>query len=109
MLPLIEEQAKDIAQLCEKFGVRKLELFGSACQGEFDPKTSDLDFIADFADIDRPGYGMRYLEFADSLEMLMGRKIDVITTNSTLSPHFTRAINECKVMIYEYQSRIAVA
>ena len=109
MLPIIEKHIDEITQLCEKYGVRRLELFGSACRGEFDPETSDLDFIAEFADIDLPGYGMRYLEFADALEVLLARKIDVITTNSTMNPLFRQAIDECRVMIYESTSRIAAA
>jgi len=38
--------------LCRRYGVRKLELFGSATDGAFDPRTSDLDFLVDFD----PGY-----------------------------------------------------
>ncbi|CAN5500123.1 hypothetical protein BH23CHL4_BH23CHL4_24650 [soil metagenome] len=109
MLPLIEEHIDAIAQLCELYGVRKLELFGSACRGEFDPETSDLDFIAEFSDIDLPGYGMRYLEFADALEAVMARKVDVITTNSTMNSYFRRTVNECRAMVHESTSQSVAA
>jgi predicted nucleotidyltransferase len=109
MPPLIGEHIEGIAQLCEKYGVRKLELFGSACRGEFDPETSDLDFIAEFSDIDVPGYGMRFLDFADAIESLLARKIEVITTKSTMNPLFRRVIDECRIAIYESQSRVAAA
>lgn len=109
MLPLIEEHTKDIARLCEKFGVRKLELFGSACRGEFDPETSDLDFFAEFVDRQIPGYLDRYLGFADSIEALIGKSVDVVTSSSRMSPHFRKAVDECRVVVYEAKGRVAAA
>ena len=49
MLPLIAEKQSDVARLCDRFHVRRLDVFGSAARGEFDPKRSDLDFLVDFA------------------------------------------------------------
>jgi predicted nucleotidyltransferase len=109
MLPLIEEHINDIAQLCERYGVRKLELFGSACRGEFDPETSDLDFVAEFVDRRNISYLDRYLDFADAIEALVGRKIDLVTATSSMSPHFRRELNKCRVVVYEADGRVAAA
>jgi predicted nucleotidyltransferase len=59
MIDLIEHQHEAIAALCRQYGVLRLDLFGSAATGAFDPATSDLDFIAAFADTEKPGYAMR--------------------------------------------------
>src|SRR5688572_26004428 len=109
MLPLIEEHLEEIAQLCEKYGVRKLELFGSACRGEFDSETSDLDFVAEFDDRQSPGYLDRFLDFADAVEALMGRKIDLVTSSSTMTPHFRKELNKCRSVVYEADSRVVAA
>jgi hypothetical protein len=45
MLKLIEEHRVEIAGLCRKHGVKRLELFGSAARGDFDPGRSDVDFF----------------------------------------------------------------
>ncbi len=42
MIALIEENMEAIVELCERFEVRRLALFGSAATGTFDPATSDL-------------------------------------------------------------------
>ena len=47
MIALVHDNRERIAELCEACGVRKLELFGSAATGAFDPGASDLDFIVD--------------------------------------------------------------
>lgn len=70
VISLITSNRVDIAQLCEQFGVRRLDLFGSAASNRF-TDDSDLDFVVDFADRS-PGYAMRYLHLAESLETLLG-------------------------------------
>jgi uncharacterized protein len=34
--------------LCRRFHVRRLDVFGSAARGDFDPEHSDVDFIVEF-------------------------------------------------------------
>jgi uncharacterized protein len=49
MLPLIAERRSEITDICRRFGVRRLAVFGSAARGEdFDPARSDLDFLVKF-------------------------------------------------------------
>ncbi|HZZ63539.1 MAG TPA: nucleotidyltransferase domain-containing protein [Roseiarcus sp.] len=48
MLPLIAERRSEIADICRRFGVRRLAVFGSAARGrDFDPARSDLDFLVE--------------------------------------------------------------
>ena len=44
MIALIEQHRDVLATLCRRFKVRRLDLFGSAAQGTFDPQSSDLDW-----------------------------------------------------------------
>ena len=48
MRTLIEAKHKQIEELCKRYRVRKLELFGSAVSDRFDTATSDLDFLVEF-------------------------------------------------------------
>ena len=45
---LIEDKREPLNQLCKRFSVQRLELFGSASDGRFDRETSDLDFLVEF-------------------------------------------------------------
>ena len=49
MIPLIEVKRTEVGELCRRYGVRRLEVFGSAARGSFDPETSDLDFLVELA------------------------------------------------------------
>ena len=48
--PLLQAKLELLRELCERYGVERLELFGSAARGEFDPAKSDLDFIVPMKD-----------------------------------------------------------
>lgn len=101
MVAVIEAQREALAALCDRFGVRRLDLFGSAAQGRFDPTTSDLDFVVEFADAGERGYAMRYLHFAEALEALFGRPVDLLTERMIESPRFRDTLTRTRQRVYE--------
>jgi uncharacterized protein len=75
----IEQHRAEIGQLCRRYAVRRLEVFGSAARAvDFDPARSDADFPVEF----EPESGQPPLEqffgLADALEQLLGRKVDLL-------------------------------
>ncbi len=109
MIDLIEPNLPAIRALCREHGVLRLDLFGSAATGEFDPETSDLDFIATFADTHVPGYADRYLGFAEALEALFGRSVDLLTERSIRNPYFRQAVEATRKAIHVEPDASAVA
>jgi predicted nucleotidyltransferase len=109
MTDVVTQHLADIAALCRRYGVRRLDLFGSAATGEFDPETSDLDFVATFADTQSPCYADRYLDFADALEALFGRPVDVVIDRSIRNPRFRQAVDATRQPVYDDQNTPAVA
>jgi len=57
MIAAVEDRREQVAALCQRHGVERLDLFGSASgAGEgFDPEGSDLDFVVSFERRDPPG------------------------------------------------------
>jgi hypothetical protein len=108
VIELIEAKKAEVAMLCRKYGVRRLDAFGSVTTDAFDPATSDLDFIADFADRS-PGYADRYLDFAESLEALFGRPVDLMTEDMIKSPIFREEVESHRTPVYEANNREAAA
>ena len=68
-----------LADLCGRYHVRELSLFGSAARGDMRPD-SDIDLLVDFlpdADIDLVDYAGLMLDLAN----LLGRKVDLVSKN----------------------------
>ena len=50
MHPTIAQHRTGIATICQRFHVSRLEVFGSAARtDDFNPATSDVDFLIEFA------------------------------------------------------------
>lgn len=102
MIDLIHSHQNQIAEICRRLQIRRLEVFGSAATGAFDPIRSDVDFIAEFADTSaKPGLLSRYLTLAEQLEKVLGHSIDLITPPSIRNPYFRKTIDESREVVYE--------
>lgn len=71
VVELLREQS---AYLSSEFGIRKIGLFGSFAAGH-PGEQSDIDLLVEF---ERP-IGLRFMELAEYLEKLLGRKVDLLT------------------------------
>ncbi|HLH97199.1 MAG TPA: nucleotidyltransferase domain-containing protein [Xanthobacteraceae bacterium] len=78
MQPDISKRRDALAELCRRYGVARLEVFGSAARATgFDPERSDADFLVTFES------GMRndlatFAELKDAMEELLGRRVDLV-------------------------------
>ncbi|MDB5480390.1 MAG: putative nucleotidyltransferase [Caulobacteraceae bacterium] len=76
---LLEENRDEIAELCRRYGVRRLEAFGSVARGQdFDPGSSDADFLVTFENGSEHSGLARFLGLAEALEALLGRPVDLV-------------------------------
>ncbi len=66
-----------IAEICKRYGVRELAVFGSAARGGLRPE-SDVDILVDFDPNARIGL-VKFASLSDELEYLVGRKVDLVT------------------------------
>ncbi len=99
MPTIIDPLLAEVSALCRRYGVRKLELFGSATTGTFDPRTSDLDFLIDL-DPDGKSLFHRYFGLNEDLEALFGRKVDLVMVGALENPCFIESVNKTRQMVY---------
>lgn len=97
--PLVEHR-DDITRLCQEFGVERLEVFGSAADGRFDPQRSDIDLIVTLAPDPERSVSTRYFSLADRLEALFGRHVDLLTDQPIRNPYLRRAVDASRRDLY---------
>jgi uncharacterized protein len=76
MIADISLHREELRDLCRRFHVRRLDVFGSAARGDFDPARSDVDFLVEFAT--QNDDLARFLDFKQALEALLARRIDLV-------------------------------
>lgn len=108
MIDIVAGRIEELSALCRRFGIQRLDLFGSAVRGTFDREASDLDFIVDLGDCE-PHVADRFLDFADALEKLLGYRVDLVTEQSITKPYFRRAVNAERERILEARDGEAAA
>ncbi len=98
---LIEHRRDEIRRLAERHHVTRLELFGSAATGEFDPASSDLDFIVRFGELPADEHADAYFGLLEGLEHLLGRPIDLLEDGAIRNKFLREAIDDSKRSLYE--------
>ena len=96
----ISSRREDIAALCRQFGVKRLDLFGSAAGGEFDHLRSDFDFLVDLGERSSAAYVDAYFGLHESMERLLGRPVDQVTERSVTNPYLRRSILQSRQPLY---------
>lgn len=101
MHPLIENSRPQIAALCRKYGVGRLDVFGSLLRDDFDVQgRSDVDVVVEF-DPDFPGSPVRrYFDLKREMESLFGRTVDVVEIHALPESRLKRIIERSKVPVY---------
>ena len=100
MIHLIEEKREALEELCRRYRVRRLEIFGSAATGAFDDQRSDLDFLVEFHRDSPMGPFSQYFGFLEELEELFATEVDLVEADAMRNPHFIRAVNATRTLLY---------
>jgi uncharacterized protein len=80
-----------IGELCRKYGVRRLVVFGSAVTDRFDEPRSDVDFLVEFGD--PPGGRFEaYFGLREGLEALLGHPVDLVAPPALENPYFAASV-----------------
>ena len=83
--------------LADVYGVKKIGLFGSYAKGTY-TETSDIDIIVEF----ETPLGFKFMDFADYLEELLGKPVDVLTLGGLQgirNPYVAQSIRESIVYV----------
>jgi predicted nucleotidyltransferase/uncharacterized protein with HEPN domain len=107
MVDLLAGKLNELAALCREYGVLRLDVFGSAAKGTFDPETSDLDVLYTYANHGPDGHVHRFLEFAESLERLFVRKVDLVCDEAVRNPYFREELERTRRNVYLAPGEIA--
>ncbi len=99
--PSIQDHPPELAALCRRYGVRRLEIFGSGARQRPGEGVRDLDFLVEFEDLDQGDYANAYFGLLEALEALFGRPVDLVMTSAIDNPYFLQDIARTRTVLYE--------
>lgn len=105
MLPQeIEPRRPPIGARCERFGVLRMDAFGSATGEAFQSGRSDCDFLVELDSQAAGSRAERLIGLAEALEALLGAPVDLVNPRYIRNPHFAAEVARTRVPVYERAS-----
>ncbi|MCC6142619.1 MAG: nucleotidyltransferase family protein [Candidatus Hydrogenedentes bacterium] len=98
-VPVKEQIMADCGDLCARYGVKRLGIFGSVARGE-DTPGSDIDFYAEFADPTPLHMPDRYFGFINEAERRFGRPVQLLTPTMVRNPFLKRSMKRDLTIVH---------
>jgi hypothetical protein len=105
MIRVLNDKREAIADLCRRYRVKRLDVFGSAADSPDRSEARDVDLIIEFL----PGTPLgpwlsEYFELKRQLEHRLGRCVDLVMADAMRNPHFVREANRTRRNLYEAEN-----
>jgi predicted nucleotidyltransferase len=99
--PLIDQKRIELAEICRRHRVKRLEVFGSGARGsDFDPERSDVDFLVEFEPSEGAPSLATFFELRDALSTRVGRSVDLVEAGSVRNPYVLAEIERSRELVY---------
>ena len=102
MIPaIIEKYRKEMHELCCRFDVERLDMFGSALnEKDFDRERSDIDFLVEFKPMEPIRHAKAYFGLLAALQDMFRRPIDLLEIRAVKNPYLLHSVNKTRQQIY---------
>ncbi len=99
MESVIESNRGAIVELCHRYHVVRLDVFGSLVAGDFN-ESSDIDFLVEFDnDVKRHRFD-NFFGLLRAMEQLFSRRVDLIEAGGLRNPYFIKHVNQTRKVVY---------
>jgi uncharacterized protein len=100
MVALIEDRLDAIRVACERFGVARLDAFGSVLRDDFELGRSDIDLLVDFGAMSPLEKPDAYFGLLDELRGILGVEVDLVMVGALKNRYIRDAVNRTKQQLY---------
>jgi predicted nucleotidyltransferase len=100
MTAMLMVRREQLVALCEKYRVRRLDVFGSAAGDDFNERSSDIDLLVELEDMPFPDRADAYLGLLTGAEALLGRRVDLVEVSAVRNPYLRQGIEASRQLLY---------
>ena len=102
MIPDVAERTAELPEICKRYHVARLDIYGKAATADCLGDNDRLSFLVDFQpDVGEVAYVDAYFGLLETLEELFGLPVKLMTTYALATNQYARPIDEAtKVKLY---------
>jgi predicted nucleotidyltransferase len=95
---VLADRLADVAALCRRHRVARLDVFGSAARQAHG--AADLDLLVEFQELPADAYADAYFGLLADLETLLGRPVDLVMASAVSNPFVRETIERSRVPLH---------
>lgn len=100
MVRVLEDKREAIAEVCARFGVARLDAFGSAPRDDFRLGESDVDLLVEFRPMDPFALVDAYFGLLDELREILTTDVDLVMSDAIKNRYITANVERTKQALY---------
>lgn len=97
---IIDNKKEKLIELCKRYRVAELDVFGSVTTDDFDEERSDIDFLVQFEQTVSKDRFDNFFNLLEELKQLFDRRIDLVESGGLKNPYFIEMVNQTRRRIY---------
>lgn len=100
MSVLIDEKLEEIAAACQRYGIERLFVFGSALREDFVPGESDIDLMVEFGPMQITKRFHVFLDAREAFRDIFQADIDLVMKGAVKNKVIAGEIDRTKKLVY---------
>jgi len=95
---VLADRLPEVAAICRRHRVARLDVFGSAARQAHG--AADLDFLVEFGDLPADAYADAYFGMLTDLEALFERPVDLVMASAVRNPFVRETIERSRIPLH---------
>lgn len=100
MVRVLEDKREVIAEVCARFGVARLDAFGSALRDDFRLGESDVDLLVEFRPMDPFALVDAYFGLLNELREILTTDVDLVMSDAIKNRYIAANVERTKQALY---------
>ena len=98
---LIDEKRDAIAAACQRYGIERFFVFGSALRDDFKPGESDIDLLVEFGPVEVTQRFHTYLDAREAFRQILQNDVDLVMQGAVKNKIIAAEIDRTKQLVYK--------
>jgi uncharacterized protein len=100
VIGFLGDKQQAIARACQRFGVLRMHVFGSALREDFRPGESDIDLLVEFGPMSPHELVDAYFDLLEELRSIVDTPVDLVMADAVKNRYIADDIERTKQVLY---------